>query len=79
MKWSASVFYKSKEAGPAKPRKDPGPSGTVVRWYAQDQREIKTLIQTAASLMVTESVARKTECLTWVKGAMKGNEVLTTT
>ena len=52
------------EAGPAKPWKGPGPSGTVVRWYARDQPEIEALIQTAESLMVTESVARRAEYVT---------------
>ena len=52
------------EAGPAKPRKGPDPSGTVVRWYTQDQREIEALIQTSESLMVTESAARKAEYVT---------------
>ena len=67
------------EAGPAKPWNGPGPTGTVVGWYAQDQRGIKTLIQTAASMMVTESVPRKAEYPTGVNGAMKGHEMLTST
>jgi len=49
------------EAGPAKPWKGLGPSGTVVSWYVRDQREIEAQIQTTESLMVTESVARKAD------------------
>jgi len=67
------------EAGPAKPWKGPGQSGTAVTWYVQDQREINTLIQTAASLMVTESVPRKAGYLSRVNGAINGNEMLTST
>ena len=51
-------------AGPATPWKGPDPSGTVVRWYTRDQREIEALIQTSESLMMTESAARKADYLT---------------
>jgi len=67
------------EAGPTKPRRAPGPSGTVVRWYARNQVEIEALIESAESLMGTESVALKAECVTRVNGVIKGNKMLTTT